>query len=101
MPGFSTPGRLLLLLLSLVLPAQNVPPPPQTTSRGGSTQVISPVAAVTWVTREGNYSEIDLIVVWRGLEFAAIGVAYTAKTVCSGTFVSKRDAPTKNQRRHG
>jgi hypothetical protein len=69
MGGFPSAGRLLLLLVPLILPAQDIPRRPATISSGVSsaTQVISPVAVVTWVTRDGsNYTEIDLVVVWRG-----------------------------------
>jgi hypothetical protein len=43
-------------------------PPPGTTATSSGTQVISPVAVMTWATRHGHdgVHTLDLIVLWRG-----------------------------------
>ncbi len=68
MSGLLSPVTALMVLSAFIFSRQTPPPRPPLTSRGGSsaTVVTSPVAAVTWVTRDGNHAEIDLIVVWRG-----------------------------------
>jgi hypothetical protein len=59
----------LLATASTQLPPGRRLPPPGTMATSSATQVISPVALVTWVAKYGSdgVSTIDLIVLWRGM----------------------------------
>jgi hypothetical protein len=59
----------LLATASTQLPPGRRLPPPGTMATRSATQVISPVALVTWVAKYGSdgVSTIDLIVLWRGM----------------------------------
>ena len=52
-------------------------PPPGATATSSATQVISPVALMTWVTRYGHdgIHTLDLIVLWRGASGWFIGTS--------------------------
>ena len=65
--GWATAASILWPLVQGPPPPRRLPPPGRTAT-SSATQVVSPVAVMTWVTRYGSdgVHQLDLIVIWRG-----------------------------------